>query len=132
MKLPLVTHMISDRRRILIVDDHPILREGLRGLIDQQSDLSVCGEASTIEGALQVLRESAPDAMTVDISLGKESGLDLINQARGILPELAILVLSMHTSDYAERALRGGLRLRRNRSAQVIRPCAASWKGECS
>jgi len=107
--LPLVTNMILDRRRILIVDDHPILREGLRGLIDQQSDLSVCGEASTIEGALKVLRETTPDAMTVDISLGKESGLDLINQARAILPDLAILVLSMHDEMiYAERALRGG------------------------
>jgi DNA-binding NarL/FixJ family response regulator len=106
----LVTNpMILQHRAILIVDDHPILREGLRGLIDQQGDLKVCAEAGGVESALQLLRELQPDGMIVDISLGKESGLDLIQQARAQHPALAILVLSMHDEMlYAERALRGG------------------------
>jgi DNA-binding NarL/FixJ family response regulator len=112
------------QRRVLIVDDHPILREGLRGLIDQQSDLVVCGEAAGVDAALQLLRELRPDGMVVDISLGKESGLDLIQQSRLLAPELAILVLSMHDEMiYAERALRsgaGGYVMKQEATQQVI------------
>jgi len=116
--------MMLQQRRVLIVDDHPILREGLRGLIDQQSDLVVCGEAASVEAALQQLRELRPDGMVVDISLGKESGLDLIQQARLLAPELAILVLSMHDEMiYAERALRsgaGGYVMKQEATRQVV------------
>lgn len=112
------------QRRVLIVDDHPILREGLRGLIDQQSDLVVCGEAASVESALQLLRELRPEGMVVDISLGKESGLDLIQQSRLLAPELAILVLSMHDEMiYAERALRsgaGGYVMKQEATQQVV------------
>jgi DNA-binding NarL/FixJ family response regulator len=112
------------QRRVLIVDDHPILREGLRGLIDQQSDLVVCGEAAGVDSALQMLRELRPEGMIVDISLGKESGLDLIQQSRLLAPELAILVLSMHDEMiYAERALRsgaGGYVMKQEATQQVI------------
>jgi len=116
--------MIVQQRRVLIVDDHPILREGLRGLIDQQSDLIVCGEAAGVDSALQLLRELRPEGMVVDISLGKESGLDLIQQARLVAPELAILVLSMHDEMiYAERALRsgaGGYVMKQEATQQVV------------
>lgn len=112
------------QRRVLIVDDHPILREGLRGLIDQQSDLVVCGEAAGVDNALHLLRELRPDGMVVDISLGKESGLDLIQQARLVAPEIAILVLSMHDEMiYAERALRsgaGGYVMKHEATQQVV------------
>jgi DNA-binding NarL/FixJ family response regulator len=115
---------ILQQRRIVIVDDHPILREGLRGLINQQSDLIVCGEASTVETAVRLLRETTPDGMVVDISLAKESGLDLIHQARELLPAMAILVLSMHDEMiYAERALRsgaGGYVMKQEAAAQVV------------
>jgi DNA-binding NarL/FixJ family response regulator len=115
---------ILEQRRILVVDDHPILREGLRGLIDQQPDLVVCGEAGTVESAMRLVRDTAPDGMIVDISLAKESGLDLIQQAREQLPTLAILVLSMHDEMiYAERALRsgaGGYIMKQEATAQVI------------
>jgi DNA-binding NarL/FixJ family response regulator len=118
------TMTILQQRRIVIVDDHPILREGLRGLIDQQSDLVVCGEAATVEAAARLLRETSPDGMVVDISLGKESGLELIQQARELLPAMAILVLSMHDEMiYAERALRsgaGGYVMKQEATAQVI------------
>ena len=116
--------MLLQQRRILIVDDHPVVREGLRGLIDSQDDMQVCGEAATVESAMQLLRELTPDAMIVDISLGKESGLDLIQQARAQLPTLALLVLSMHDEMiYAERALRsgaGGYVMKQEAAAQVI------------
>jgi DNA-binding NarL/FixJ family response regulator len=116
--------MMLQQRRVLIVDDHPILREGLRGLIDQQSDLVVCGEAAGVDAALQLLRELRPEGMVVDISLGKESGLDLIQQSRLLAPELAILVLSMHDEMiYAERALRsgaGGYVMKQEATQQVI------------
>lgn len=116
--------MILETRRILIVDDHPVLREGLRGLLDQQGDMQVCGEAWNVEGALRLLRETSPDAMIVDISLGKESGLDLIQQARVLRPEIALLVLSMHDEMiYAERALRsgaGGYVMKQEATSQVV------------
>lgn len=115
---------ILEQRRVLVVDDHPILREGLRGLIDQQADLVVCGEAGTVDNALRLVQETNPDAMIADISLGKESGLDLIQRARELMPSLAILVLSMHDEMiYAERALRsgaGGYVMKQEATAQVI------------
>jgi DNA-binding NarL/FixJ family response regulator len=112
------------QKRILIVDDHPVLREGLRGLLEQQGDFAICGEVGTVEGALLLVRDTAPDAMIVDISLGKESGLELIQRAHALLPTLAILVLSMHDEMvYAERALRngaGGYVMKQEATTQVV------------
>lgn len=86
--------------------------------------MQVCGEAWNVEGALRLLRETSPDAMIVDISLGKESGLDLIQQARVLRPEIALLVLSMHDEMiYAERALRsgaGGYVMKQEATSQVV------------
>jgi len=116
--------MFLQNKTILIVDDHPVLREGLRGLLEQQGDFAICGEIGTVEGALQLVRDTAPDAMIVDISLGKESGLELIQRARALLPTLAILVLSMHDEMvYAERALRngaGGYVMKQEATTQVV------------
>jgi len=96
-------------RRILVVDDHALFRVGLVRTIGQESDLSVCGEATDGLEALQQIPRLKPDLVIVDISLEGMSGLDLTKSIRGRFPEMRLLVLSMHKEAlYAERALRAG------------------------
>lgn len=98
------------KKRVLIVDDHPIVRQGLKGLISQAPDLVVCGEAETIFDALKAIEQLKPDVAVVDISLDKgESGVDLIKDIRIRHPDLPVLTLSMYDEAiYAERVLRAG------------------------
>jgi DNA-binding NarL/FixJ family response regulator len=97
------------KARILIVDDHPIMREGLRMRISAQSDMEVCGEAATTAEALAWARKEPPDLVSVDISLGDDSGLDLIQRLKAQGYDSKILVLSAHDDAlYAERALKAG------------------------
>ncbi len=97
------------KRRILIVDDHPLLRQGVAGLIDREPDLHVCGEAPGAADALQAVRSLRPDLALVDISLGGRSGLELIKDLKIQHESLPVLVLSMHDESlYAERVLRAG------------------------
>lgn len=96
-------------RRVLIVDDHPIVRQGLRRLIDLEEDLDVCAEAETVREARAAIREHRPDAIIVDISLKQGDGLELVRDVRAQYPTLPILVLSMHDETiYAERMLSAG------------------------
>jgi DNA-binding NarL/FixJ family response regulator len=102
-------HMVKTERRILIVDDHAVVREGLRGLIEREPDLAVAGEAATVADALSACDEGACDGVVLDLALGNESGLELLERIRSRHPALPILVLSMHSESlYAERALRSG------------------------
>lgn len=102
---------IKSKRRVLIVDDHPIVRQGLKGLISQAPDLEVCGEAETIFDALKAIEQLHPDVAVVDISLKGESGVDLIKDVRIRFPDLPVLTLSMYDEAiYAERVLRAGAR----------------------
>ncbi|MGA2645776.1 MAG: response regulator transcription factor [Candidatus Sulfotelmatobacter sp.] len=97
------------RKRILVVDDHPIVRQGLALLINREPDLVVCGEAEEAMGAMHVLASARPDVLIVDISLNGPDGLDLLKTIRTTHPTLPVLILSMHDeSIYAERALRAG------------------------
>jgi DNA-binding NarL/FixJ family response regulator len=97
------------KRRVFVVDDHPIVREGLAQMIDREPDLTVCGEAEEMHGALQMIRTLKPDILIVDISLNGPDGLDLLKNIRSKDPGLPVLILSMHDeSIYAERALRAG------------------------
>lgn len=97
------------KRRILIVDDHPIVRDGLSQLLNKQIDLEACGEAENASSALNAVASLGPDLVIVDISLEGKSGLELIADLVARYPELPILVLSMHDETvYAERALRAG------------------------
>jgi DNA-binding NarL/FixJ family response regulator len=95
--------------KIFLVDDHPIVRQGLALLIDREPDLMVCGEADGATSALQAIREAAPDFVVLDISLDGPDGLELLKILRVRYPTLPVLVLSMHDEAvYAERALRAG------------------------
>jgi DNA-binding NarL/FixJ family response regulator len=97
------------KRTVFVVDDHPIVREGLAQMINRESDLTVCGEAQEMHGALQMIEALKPDILIVDISLNGPDGLDLLKNIRARDPSLPVLILSMHDeSIYAERALRAG------------------------
>ena len=96
-------------RSVLIVDDHPIVRQGLSQLINAEDDLEVSGAAATVEEALQSLGESYPDVVIVDLSLAHSDGLELIKEIRSETRHLPVLVLSMHDENmYAERLLSAG------------------------
>lgn len=97
------------RARILIVDDHPTVREGLALRIGREPDLEVCGEAADMGEALRLVEETRPDVAVVDISLKSGSGIDLIKRIKDRDDHVRALVWSMHgESLYAERALRAG------------------------
>ncbi|HLK54445.1 MAG TPA: response regulator transcription factor [Candidatus Angelobacter sp.] len=95
------------KSRIFVVDDHPIVRQGLALMINAEDDLIVCGEAEEAQTALQAIVECKPDILIIDISLNGPDGLELVKHVRTLFPELPILILSMHDeATYAERALR--------------------------
>jgi DNA-binding NarL/FixJ family response regulator len=114
----------GQKRAILIVDDHPLVREWLTTLISQQSDLVVCGEAATASEAMLAVANSKPEAAVIDISLKDSSGIELIKDLKKTCPKLVILVLSMHDESlYAERALRAGAKgyiMKRETTKKVI------------
>jgi len=97
------------KTRILIVDDHPIVREHLGQLIQQQQDLAMCGEADDLVSGMAAVRKLRPDMVIMDISLKGAYGMDLIKEIKEDFPKLPVLVLSMHDELlFAERALRAG------------------------
>ena len=99
----------KNKKRILIVDDHPMMRQGLAQLIGEESDLSICGEAEKAQQAFEAIGKLKPDLVLVDISLPDKSGLELIKDMQAIQPGLTVLVISMHDESlYAERVLRAG------------------------
>lgn len=96
-------------RRLVLVDDHPIVRQGLAQLINQEPDLLVCGEAEDAAGGLALVERERPDLVLVDLSLRESSGLELIKDLTVRIPCIRILVLSLHDETiYAERALQAG------------------------
>jgi DNA-binding NarL/FixJ family response regulator len=101
----------KQKNRIFIVDDHPIVRKGLTQLINQEPDLTVCGEAENAEIALEFLKKVKPDLTIVDISLRGIDGIELTKLIRARFENIPVLVVSMHDESlYAERALRAGAR----------------------
>ncbi len=100
---------VAAKRRIFLVDDHPITRQGVAVLINQEPDLEVCGEADSAPMAFELLQKAKADLVVVDISLKTISGIELTKNLRASLPDLPVLIMSMHDESlYAERALRAG------------------------
>src|SRR3977135_2524406 len=98
---------VTAQRRVLIVDDHPIVRQGLRRMIEPEPDLVVCGEVQTEREARTAIRALSPDVVIVDISLAQGDGLELVRDVHAQRPELPMLVWSMHDElIYAARRLR--------------------------
>ena len=100
---------VGERTRVLLVDDHPVLVEGLSLIINNEEDLEVCGHAEDAAGAMKLVASLKPDLAIVDISLKDSDGINLLKNLRARYPDLLTLVLSLHDEGlYAERALRAG------------------------
>ncbi|MFZ0827321.1 MAG: response regulator transcription factor [Verrucomicrobiia bacterium] len=125
---------MSQKIKVLLVDDHPLVREGLVNLINQQSDLQVCGEAGNEPQALELIRTVQPHVSIVDISLENGSGIELIKSIKSMFPAVKVLVLSMHDESlYAERALRAGARgyiMKREAAKKVIQAIRCVLAGQ--
>jgi len=95
--------------RVLIIDDHAMVREGVAEIIEHAEDLCVCGSAATANEGLDVLEKLKPDLVLVDITLPGKNGIEFIKDARALHPDLRVLVMSMHDESlYADRVLRAG------------------------
>jgi len=106
---PANNNFTGRKKTVFLVDDHPIVRQGLTLLINQEADLAVCGAAEEMQSALAAIQAVRPDILIVDISLNGPDGLELLKTVRITSPRLPVLILSMHDeSIYAERALRAG------------------------
>ena len=124
----------KNRFRVFIVDDHPVVRDGLKNLIEQEEDLMVCGEAADAATALKTIPQTSPDVVLVDLSLEHSSGLELVKEIRDQYAELAVIVLSMHDElVYGERAVRSGARgylMKGESSARVVSAIRSVLQGE--
>src|SRR5882672_8262277 len=100
---------ITAMKRILIVDDHAVVREGVRRIFDKQPGAAMFGEASTIPEALKLIRDQDWDVVVLDLSLGGRSGLEMLKETKQLRPLLPVLILSMHSEEqFARRAFRAG------------------------
>jgi len=125
---------MTQKIKVLIVDDHPLVREGLVNLISQEADLQICGEAGNEPQALELIRTAQPHVAIVDISLESGSGIELIKSIKAMFPSVTVLVLSMHDESlYAERALRAGARgyvMKREAAKKVIQGIRSVLAGQ--
>ena len=125
---------MAQKIKILLVDDHPLVREWLTNLLKQQPDFQVCGEAGDAPEALRLIGATQPDITIVDISLASGSGIELIKDIRASHAQVAVVVLSMHDELlYAERALRagaGGYIMKSEATQKVIEAIRAVLRGE--
>jgi DNA-binding NarL/FixJ family response regulator len=97
------------KKRVLIVDDHPIFRAGLTGLVNLETELTVCGEANDAAQAMQAVEKLHPDLVLLDMSLPGKGGLELLKDIRAIAPQMPVLIISMHDETlYAERVIKAG------------------------
>ena len=121
--------------RVLVVDDHPVVRHGITLVINAESDLAVCGEAENEQTARRLLRELQPDAMVVDLSLGAGGdGFNIVRDVHAHFPDVRILVLSMHDETvYADRLFAAGASgyiMKQAAAEQLVTALRAVLKGE--
>jgi DNA-binding NarL/FixJ family response regulator len=125
---------MNPKAKVLLVDDHPLVREWLANLIQQQDDMEVCGDAGNPAAALRAAAATAPDVAVIDLALEDASGLELIKNLRVERPELRMVVLSMHDETvYAERALRAGARgyvMKREATRKILQAIRRVLAGE--
>jgi DNA-binding NarL/FixJ family response regulator len=125
---------MAPKNKILLVDDHPLVREWLANLINEQPDLQVCGEASDAPRAFQLIASTSPEIAIVDISLEGGSGIELIKSVKANHPGVGMIVLSMHDEVlYAERALRAGARgyiMKREATKKILQAIRAVLAGK--
>jgi two-component system, NarL family, invasion response regulator UvrY len=96
-------------KKILLVDDHEVLRDGVKRIFDRQPEMTIFGEASTVQEALELVRNQDWDIVVLDISLGDRSGLEVLKTLKEIRPRLPVLILSLHSEEqFARRALKAG------------------------
>jgi DNA-binding NarL/FixJ family response regulator len=101
----------TPKRKVFLVDDHPIVRQGLAQLLDSEPDLTVCGQGEDAYGSLRAIKAAGPDLVLLDVSLKDSDGLELLKELKAQHPNLPVLILSMHDESlYTERALRAGAR----------------------
>jgi DNA-binding NarL/FixJ family response regulator len=110
MAKKVVTKAITpEQKKVLVVDDHPVFRAGLIGLVNREPDLTVCGEADDAAQAFAAIERLQPDLVLMDMGLPDKSGLELLKDVRSAFPEQKVLIISMHDEAlYAERVLRAG------------------------
>ena len=125
----------ESRKRIFLVDDHPLVREWLGHLINRQTDLTLCGEAGGASEAMGEIRRCAPDAVVVDISLGGSSGIELVTEIKLAFPKVAVLALATHEDSNVnvERALRAGALgyvAKRETTAKIVSAVRQVLRGE--
>ena len=126
--------MQRDVRRVLIVDDHPVVRQGIKLMINSQPDLTVCGEAHNEQEARRLVRDLKPDALVVDLSLDQGDGFNVVRDVNAHFPDIRVLVLSMHDEAvYAERLLAQGAAgyiMKQAATEQLITALRAVLRGE--
>ena len=124
----------SEVRRVLIVDDHPVVRQGIKLMVNAQPDLTVVGEAQTEQDARRLVRELRPDALVVDLSLDQGDGFNVVRDVHAHFPHIRVLVLSMHDEAvYAERLLSQGAAgyiMKQAATDQLITALRAVLRGE--
>ena len=104
-------HQVIHKSRVLLVDDHAVVRKGMIAMINEEPDMVVCGEADGVRSAIEAIGQCNPDVALVDLSIKDGDGLELIKEIRRRWKDVAVLVLSMYdASVYADRALRAGAR----------------------
>ncbi len=101
----------KQQKRIFLVDDHPLIRSGLAQIIEEEPDLTICGQAKNAAEAMKGVKDSAPDLVVVDLSLEGSNGIELIKNLKALYPDLEFMMFSMHDERvFAQRALRAGAR----------------------
>ena len=124
----------NTKKRVLIIDDHVVVRQGLTSLINQESDLMVCGQAEDAQQGLSEIGSASPDIVLLDISLPGMNGIEFLKNAKARYPHVPIIVLSMHDESlYAERALRAGALgylMKSSSSDEVVNALRKVLKGE--